>query len=66
MVRIRTPINLDIFLSKANKGITILSSPKKQMLFSQGDPTEAVFYIQAGKVKVTVAYGENCGVGWLD
>jgi len=54
MVRIRTPINLDIFLSKANKDITILSSPKKQMLFSQGDPTEAVFYIQAGKVKVTV------------
>ena len=45
MVRIRTPFNLDIFLSKANKGITILSSPKKQILFSQGDTTDAVFYI---------------------
>ncbi len=54
MVRIRTPFNLDTFLNKPNKGITSLSSPKKQILFSQGDATEVVFYIQAGKVKVTV------------
>jgi CRP/FNR family transcriptional regulator, cyclic AMP receptor protein len=54
MIRIRTPINLDTFLSKANIDKTILTSPKKQILFSQGDTMEAVFYIQAGKVKVTV------------
>ena len=54
MVRIRTPFNLDTFLSKAGKGMRILWSPKKQILFSQGDTTEVVFYIQAGKVKVTV------------
>jgi CRP-like cAMP-binding protein len=54
MVHIRTPFNLDTFLSKPDKGITSLSSPKKQILFSQGDVTDAVFYIQAGKVKVTV------------
>ncbi|MDH4097268.1 MAG: Crp/Fnr family transcriptional regulator [Nitrospira sp.] len=54
MVRIRTPFNLDTFLNKAEKGTAILSSPKKQIIFSQGDTTDAVFYIQAGKVKVTV------------
>jgi CRP/FNR family transcriptional regulator, cyclic AMP receptor protein len=54
MVRIRTPFNLGTFLSKANAGKTILSCPKKQILFSQGDMTEAVFYIQVGKVKVSV------------
>jgi hypothetical protein len=31
-------------------GKTTLTSPKKQVLFSQGDTTDAVFYIQAGKV----------------
>jgi CRP-like cAMP-binding protein len=28
--------------------------PKKQSLFSQGDTTDGVFYIQAGRVKLTV------------
>jgi len=54
MVRVRTPFNLDTFLGNAENGTTILTSPKKQVLFSQGDTMEAVFYIQAGKVKVTV------------
>ena len=68
MVRIRTPFNLDIFLSKADKGITILSSPKNQILFSQGDTTDAVFYIQAGKVKVTVLseHGKEAVVAILE
>ena len=35
-------------------GRTELTFPKKQILFSQGDAAEAVFYIQAGKVKLTV------------
>ena len=54
MVHIRTPFNLDIFLNKIEKDVTSLSSPKNGILFSQGDTTDAVFYIQAGKVKVTV------------
>ncbi len=53
-VHVQTPFNLDTFLSKADTGKTILSCPKNQIVFSQGDTTEAVFYIQAGKVKVTV------------
>lgn len=54
MIRIRPPFNLDTFLNGAGKGKTVLSLPKKHILFSQGDTTDAVFYIQAGKVKVTV------------
>ena len=28
--------------------------PKKQTIFAQGDPADAVFYLQAGKVRLTV------------
>ena len=35
-------------------GKTSLTPPKKQILYSQGDAADAVFYIQGGKVKLTV------------
>jgi CRP-like cAMP-binding protein len=54
MVHVQAPFNLNTFFSKADTDKTILSCPKKQILFSQGDTTEAVFYIRVGKVKVTV------------
>jgi len=68
MVRIRTPFNLETFLSRADEGITILTPPKKQILFSQGDTTEAVFYIQSGKVKMTVVseHGKEAVVAILE
>ena len=40
--------------SAKSGGKTSLTAPKKHMIFSQGDAAEAVFYIQAGKVKLTV------------
>ena len=46
--------NPQTFLTQVGNGKTTLKSPKKQILFSQGDPTDAVFYIQAGKVKLSV------------
>jgi len=56
MARARTAIafNPQLFLTKVGKGKTSLISPKKHTIFSQGDAAEAVFYIQAGKVKLTV------------
>ena len=36
------------------EGRTVLTSPKKRILFSQGDTAESVFYIQAGQVKLIV------------
>jgi CRP-like cAMP-binding protein len=54
MARARAPFDPQSFLTKVGKGKTTLHSPKKQMIFSQGDAAEAVFYIQTGKVKLTV------------
>jgi CRP-like cAMP-binding protein len=49
-----TAFNPQAFLSKVGNGKTSLTPPKKQVLFLQGDAAEAVFYIQRGKVKLTV------------
>ena len=42
------------FLAKVGEGRSIGSYSKDQVVFSQGDPADAVFYIQKGKVKVKV------------
>ena len=42
------------FFEKVGKGKTLLISLKKDILFSQGDSTEAIFYIQKGQVKLSV------------
>ena len=42
------------FLASAGLGRTMVEVPKKQVVFSQGDAADSVFYIQKGKVKVTV------------
>ena len=42
------------FLSKVNGGRTILRSQTDQVVYRQGDPADAVFYIRTGKAKVTV------------
>jgi len=55
MARKRTPaFNPQTFLSKVGNGKTSLTASKKQVLYSQGDAAEAVFYIQGGKIKLTV------------
>jgi len=69
LVRMPTSFNLDVFLSKADReGETILTLPKKQILFLQGDTSDAVFFIQAGKVKVTVVseHGKEAVVSILE
>jgi CRP/FNR family transcriptional regulator, cyclic AMP receptor protein len=40
--------------AKAGKGRSTAKYRKNQVIFSQGDPADAVFYIQKGKLKVTV------------
>jgi CRP/FNR family transcriptional regulator, cyclic AMP receptor protein len=42
------------FLSTIDGGRKIFAIPKKQPIFAQGDSSDAVFYIQKGKVKLTV------------
>jgi CRP/FNR family cyclic AMP-dependent transcriptional regulator len=42
------------FLAKVGDGKTITKYRKDQVVFSQGDVADAVFYIQKGKLKLTV------------
>jgi CRP/FNR family transcriptional regulator, cyclic AMP receptor protein len=42
------------FLAKANGGRTIAKYEKDKIVFSQGEAADAVFYIQQGKIKITV------------
>ena len=48
------PFDPKAFLAKAELGRTIAKYRVDQIVFSQGDPADSVFYIQDGKVKVTV------------
>ena len=43
-----------IFLAKVGEGKTISKYRKDQIVFSQGEVADAVFYIQQGKIKLTV------------
>ncbi|HTE94919.1 MAG TPA: Crp/Fnr family transcriptional regulator, partial [Bradyrhizobium sp.] len=42
------------FLAKVGTGKTILKFRKNENVFAQGDVADAVFYVQSGKVKLTV------------
>jgi len=49
------PFDPQVFLAKVNGGGRAISDYRKdQIVFRQGDPSDAVFYIQSGKVKKTV------------
>jgi CRP/FNR family cyclic AMP-dependent transcriptional regulator len=55
------------FLTKVSEGMAIADYRKNQKVFSQGDPADAIFYIQNGKVKLTVIsqQGKEAVVGIL-
>jgi len=42
------------FLAKADKGRTLADHQKNHKVFLQGDSADAIFYIQKGKIKLTV------------
>jgi CRP/FNR family transcriptional regulator, cyclic AMP receptor protein len=44
----------EVFLAKADGGRSISKYRRNQIVFSQGDSADSVFYIQDGKVKLTV------------
>jgi CRP/FNR family cyclic AMP-dependent transcriptional regulator len=48
-----------LFLAKVGQGRSLTDYQKKQRIFSQGDPAEAVFYIQKGRVKLAVVSQEG-------
>src|SRR6202140_440462 len=56
------------FLSTIDGGRTISSFSKKQTIFAQGDSSDAVFYIQEGRVQLTVIAtgGKEATIGILN
>jgi len=52
----RGPARFDLqhFLAKAGAGRSVTSFRPNDTVFAQGDPADAVFYIQEGQVKLTV------------
>src|ERR1700690_3218942 len=56
------------FLSTINGGRKSVAFAKKQTIFVQGDPSDTVFYIQKGKVKLTVVsqIGKEATIGILN
>jgi CRP-like cAMP-binding protein len=46
--------NPESFLTQIGSGRTVVSLPQKHTVFAQGDASDAVFYIQEGRVRLTV------------
>src|ERR1700683_4946542 len=55
------------FLATIGEGRKVMSFPKKQTIFAQGDIADEVFYIQEGKVRLTVVskVGKEATLGIL-
>jgi CRP/FNR family transcriptional regulator, cyclic AMP receptor protein len=53
-IKRRGSFNPKSFLAKIGEGRSIGTYRKDQIVFSQGDSADAVFYLQNGKAKVTV------------
>ena len=66
--RTKPPFDPLAFLGRAGSGRTVANYAKDTTVFAQGEPADAVFYIQKGKVKITVvsAQGKEAVVAVLD
>ncbi len=62
------PFDPEAFLAKVERGKTTRAYRTKQPIFSQGDPADAVFFLQSGKVKLTVVStrGKEAVIGVLE
>jgi CRP/FNR family transcriptional regulator, cyclic AMP receptor protein len=65
----KTRCNFDLktFLATLGEGREVVSFTEKQTIFTQGDAADAVFYIQKGKVKLSVlsSNGKEATLGLL-
>ena len=55
------------FLTNLGEGTKVMLFPKKQTIFAQGVPADAVFYLETGKVRLTVVSktGKEATIGML-
>jgi CRP-like cAMP-binding protein len=56
------------FLAKVGEGKTIVRYRKDQIIFTQGDPADTIYYVQKGRAKVVVIseQGKEAVVGILE
>jgi CRP-like cAMP-binding protein len=50
----RPPFDPNAFLARANGGRTITNYHERQIVFLQDDPADSIFYVQEGKIKLSV------------
>ena len=64
----KNPFDPKVFLARVGKGKTILQFHVNQKVFAQGEAADTVFYIQKGRVKLTVVseHGKEAVVGILE
>ena len=57
----------EVFLAKADGGVTISNYRKGQVVFAQGDPADSVLYIREGRIKIAVVsdQGKEAVVAFL-
>jgi CRP/FNR family transcriptional regulator, cyclic AMP receptor protein len=68
MPKIRVPsFDPKVFLASIGRGRRILEFGRKRAIFTQGEPANAVFYLQKGRVKLTVvsSRGKEATIGML-
>jgi len=65
--KLRLGFDAEAFLANAGVGKTVVHLKKKAPAFSQGAPADAIFYIQKGKVQLTVVSksGKEATLGLL-
>ena len=58
----------NIFLATIGEGRKLMTVAKKKSIFTQGDAADAVFYIQKGKVRLTVVSktGKEATIGIVE
>jgi CRP-like cAMP-binding protein len=64
-VRRVPPFDPKALLARVGEGKSVSSFRRKQVIFAQGDPAKAVYYLQSGRVKLTVVskQGKEAVVG---
>ncbi len=67
MAKKKRDFDPNTFLAIIGEGRKFLLFPRKETIFAQGDPADAVFYVQTGKVRLTVVSkaGKEATIGIL-
>jgi CRP/FNR family cyclic AMP-dependent transcriptional regulator len=57
--KLKSSFDPKVFLATVDAGRSITKYRRNKIVFTQGDPADAVFFVDKGKVKVTVVSGQG-------